>query len=881
MRKILVDLSQDRQDAVHLFGGFEGEHNATFLSVILPERMKNKSDGEYRFVFETAKKEVIFSAPIEPQDGVLSVSLVKHLMLAPHLVVYVGCYRYENGATVQIAKSGQIVLGIKNPEDGEVAEWDGEGGCVPGIVMEDSILEDSKNPVKSSAIAAAFKEKVPFSHITNQVGTAKEAGDKLPTEKAVAERLEDFVLREEFDENVLSVGNEVYTTKEEMSEFDAAAKRSFASALQASVSGNPLRLDDVSCLPHRIKVEMTSEPYRQGSLIIRKGQNSTYNLENDGYYTVLGTSSQEENGELLSVTVLFSADPLLIGMVASLSAGASAEELLNLNSLKEGDVVWYSTGVNDVAGLYYGEKVSKDIKKYGKNLIPYPYSGKSVTTNGMTFTVNGDGSITLNGTATFDTSFHLATSIPLRAGTTYYMSDSGTGIITIAYTKSNGTNDRIFANKFTWNKDYVFNSLYLHVPAGKTFENATIFPMLELGEAASEYEPYKEPVTYTADENGIVNDVTSVCPTTTLVADDGVTIAAEYNKDTNKVISEIRKNLIQNKSILSNVANALRCDTRGTMVRLDDVSPLEHEMNVKTYGADKFIAGSDTSFAWVEKEGFYTVEQTVETDEDFQIYFVGGEKWIVGFQELAFDTLEIVRAIKKGDILYNKFMEVDDTGFVFCDLYTTSGKSVTVNKFGKNLFDSSLLLQAKDWADENGYYHGNPNDLYTKYSKDKNSLFDGFLPNTQYTLSFKGFASESNLNGSAGFLFKYSDGTYSESVRVTKTTEETFSITTEAGKTVVGLHATYSVNHESYFKDIQLEVGTTATDYEPYKGTIAYTADENGNVKGVTSLYPTTTLIAADEGTTITAEYNKDINKAVNDIYQKLSALSAAVVNNG
>lgn len=88
---------------------------------------------------------------------------------------------------------------------------------------------------------------------------------------------------------------------------------------------------------------------------------------------------------------------------------------------------------------------------------------------------------------------------------------------------------------------------------------------------------------------------------------------------------------------------------------------------------DKFIAGSDFSLAWVEKEGFYTVERTVETDEDFQIYFVGGEKWIVGLEELGMtstEIMEIVRAIKKGDILYNKFIEESD-GFVFCDLYTT------------------------------------------------------------------------------------------------------------------------------------------------------------------------------------------------------------------
>lgn len=51
-----------------------------------------------------------------------------------------------------------------------------------------------------------------------------------------------------------------------------------------------------------------------------------------------------------------------------------------------------------------------------------------------------------------------------------------------------------------------------------------------------EYEPYIEPVTYTADENGIVSGVTSLYPTTTLMTDtDGAVIEVTYNKDISKV----------------------------------------------------------------------------------------------------------------------------------------------------------------------------------------------------------------------------------------------------------------------------------------------------------------------------------------------------------
>lgn len=77
----------------------------------------------------------------------------------------------------------------------------------------------------------------------------------------------------------------------------------------------------------------------------------------------------------------------------------------------------------------------------------------------------------------------------------------------------------------------------------------------------------------------------------------------------------------------------------------------------------------------------------------------------------------------------------------------------------------------------------------------------------------------------------------------------------------------------------QIELGTTATEYEPYKEpeTVSVKQDGTatiiGNGEGIS-------LMTDTEGVTITAEYNRDLNKAFADIYQKLSALGVAVVNN-
>ena len=56
-----------------------------------------------------------------------------------------------------------------------------------------------------------------------------------------------------------------------------------------------------------------------------------------------------------------------------------------------------------------------------------------------------------------------------------------------------------------------------------------------------------------------------------------------------------------------------------------------------------------------------------------------------------------------------------------------------------------------------------------------------------------------------------------------------------------------------------LNLGSTALPYEPHNGFATYPINADGTVEGVTSLYPTTTLVT-DEGVTLDVEYNRDIN---------------------
>ena len=68
---------------------------------------------------------------------------------------------------------------------------------------------------------------------------------------------------------------------------------------------------------------------------------------------------------------------------------------------------------------------------------------------------------------------------------------------------------------------------------------------VELGENATEYEEYVEPITHTVNADGTVDGVKSLYPTTTLCTDtDGVQINCEYNKDINKAFAELQNAII-------------------------------------------------------------------------------------------------------------------------------------------------------------------------------------------------------------------------------------------------------------------------------------------------------------------------------------------------
>lgn len=135
----------------------------------------------------------------------------------------------------------------------------------------------------------------------------------------------------------------------------------------------------------------------------------------------------------------------------------------------------------------YGKSEQKTTK--GKNLLPI--TDKDVTqVNGVTFTKNGDGTCTVNGTASSVAWYRLGSDFTVPAGT-YTISDG-----TVSNNQSHFSDDNLTAGynysekrTVTYDSEHIFKP-YIRINVGSVLNNVTFKPMLNLGSEALPFEPY-------------------------------------------------------------------------------------------------------------------------------------------------------------------------------------------------------------------------------------------------------------------------------------------------------------------------------------------------------------------------------------------------------
>ncbi len=142
--------------------------------------------------------------------------------------------------------------------------------------------------------------------------------------------------------------------------------------------------------------------------------------------------------------------------------------------------------VNSVGGMSYKTN----------NLIPFPYASSSKTENGITWTINEDGSVTANGTATGLSTFSLIKTSYLDANTDY-------GTATLSGCPSGGSDETYHIYSLsTGHRDVgsgvsfpligIYLKAEIRIMSGYTANNLVFKPMWNLGSTALPYEPFFE-----------------------------------------------------------------------------------------------------------------------------------------------------------------------------------------------------------------------------------------------------------------------------------------------------------------------------------------------------------------------------------------------------
>ena len=189
---------------------------------------------------------------------------------------------------------------------------------------------------------------------------------------------------------------------------------------------------------------------------------------------------------------------------------------------------------------------SVSVTRQGKNILPYPYVHSNMSQGGITWTDNGDGTLTANGTpiGPYNVFFNLTKSNIFKDGVTYIANAGDNGVFAMGLEVYDLEADKQIpidtAKPFTWNSSrYEMRILYIVNPKVETVNGVVLKPMVEVGTVATKFEPYQKDESISATADGTAS-ITSRGESVTLLTDsENVTITAEYNRDINKAFQSL------------------------------------------------------------------------------------------------------------------------------------------------------------------------------------------------------------------------------------------------------------------------------------------------------------------------------------------------------
>lgn len=326
------------------------------------------------------------------------------------------------------------------------------------------------------------------------------------------------------------------------------------------------------------------------------------------------------------------------------------------------------------------------------------------------------------------------------------------------------------------------------------------------------------------------------------------------------------------KEVENNVSNALRKNKtieEGKIVSVDDVSPVEHNMIVKTPS--------------LLTKGYYN--SSVSPDSHVKnltyrtIFFEQGEYSILEFPK----KVNVMRKITSNSVENISGLGYDNIDSISLAgaLKDAIGVSFRLNESNTDPWPSTYTVKATrpngdiDYFADIEFIEGktiftagknlfNENNLYNDFSGIKYRAIELYLPAGKYVVSgtkklyFQGYEGDISGQGDTNSEARVYTVTKSGIVKVR---------VRKAGDDV-----------EDWDDEIKLQVesGTVATPYEQYVGD-TYQINSDGLVEGVKSISPFMQVYSDHSGLPLSFEYNQDINKAYAELQSNYNKLKIAI----
>lgn len=355
-------------------------------------------------------------------------------------------------------------------------------------------------------------------------------------------------------------------------------------------------------------------------------------------------------------------------------------------------------------------------------------------------------------------------------------------------------------------------------------------------------------------------------------------------------------------------ANALKNSKSGASILIDDISPVTHNMSVQlssyTLG-DKYVTYAEGGGSFDNPLYFsYRPSIRIKTngypssfypkfyfrDGGTSELYTPGEAGVTG---ASYDIYEFVgnslafsfyNDSEYTDLVYSETRELDNTsgiiGVAIQEWEETvhftvetncvpmiDFSSVIVSRYGKNLFDVSKITNINNLTNNgDGTLTTSANAPYGTIRETLTQVCPILKTGDNIVFSF-------SSPGRQYIYLQKSRRVFINNSKYTITQDDLDSQITFYG---------YESSDTEYgqpclISNIQIELGTVATDYMPYVEPTEYTPNADGTVEGIASLYPTTILSTGTDGVIIDCEYNRDINKAFAELTQAIISLGGNV----